>query len=85
MKIPPKARQPERPKNGDDMAEIYWHLPLLIVVISLVYSGTRYDSWTSIFAEAVRWGLRMFGFLAGIALVLFVLTHIIPNARGIFG
>jgi len=67
------------------LAEIYYHLPLLIVIISLVYSGTRYDSWPAILIEAVRWGVRMFGFLAGIAIVLFVLSHLIPSSRGFFG
>ena len=34
---------------------IYWQLPILIVVISLVYSATRYDEWGAILREAVRW------------------------------
>ena len=49
-------------------------LPLAIVLISLVYSATRFDDWGSIFREAFRWGLRLLGFLGGIALVLFLLT-----------
>ena len=52
----------------------YWHLPLLIVVISLVYSATRYDQWPAIFREAVRWGLRLGAFLFAIMFVLFVLA-----------
>ena len=40
------------------MAEIYYHLPILIILISLVYSGTRFDRWDAILHEAVRWGLR---------------------------
>ena len=64
------------------MAHIYWHLPVMIVIISLIYSGTRYDSMSSILIEAARWGLRMFGFLAGIAIVLFVLSKLIPSSRG---
>jgi len=51
----------------------YWHLPLLIVVISLVYSATRFEQWTRILGESVRWGLRMGGFLLGIGLILYVL------------
>jgi hypothetical protein len=52
---------------------LYWHLPILIVVISLVYSATRYDEWKPIFREAVRWGLRLavFLFVIGLALYLF--------------
>lgn len=52
------------------IATIYWHLPLMIVVVSLVYSATRYDHWDAIVREALRWGLRMTLFLAGIVLLL---------------
>ena len=51
----------------------------MIVLISLVYSGTRYESWPAILLEALRWGLRMIGFLFGIGLVLFVLSLIYPS------
>ena len=61
------------------MANIYIHLPVLIVLISLVYSGTRYESWPSILLEAVRWGLRMTGFLLGIGIVLFILSRVYPS------
>jgi len=53
---------------------IYWHLPILLVVVSLVYSATRYDNWNSILYEAGRWGFRMALFLGGIALALFLLS-----------
>jgi hypothetical protein len=53
---------------------IYLHLPVLIVVISLVYSATRYDRWSNILREALRWGLRMFSFLCGIAVALYLLS-----------
>ena len=49
-------------------------LPLLIVLISLVYSATRYDHWGAILREALRWGLRMSAFLAAIGVVLYVLA-----------
>ena len=52
---------------------MFWHLPVLIVIISLVYSATRYDEWGPILREALRWGLRLAGFLLviGVALYLF--------------
>jgi len=53
---------------------IYWHLPVMIAIICLVYSATRFDEWGSIFQEALLWMLRMVGFLGGIAVVLYVLT-----------
>lgn len=56
---------------------LYWHLPILIVLISLVYSGTRYDDWSAILAEAFRWGLRMAGFLFVIVLALYILSRMI--------
>ena len=49
-------------------------MPILIVVVSLVYSATRFDQWRAIFREAVRWGLRLFGFLAAVAGVLYVVN-----------
>jgi hypothetical protein len=53
---------------------IYVHLPILLIVISLVYSATRYERWDNIVREAVRWGLRMGAFLCGIGVVLYILT-----------
>jgi phosphoglycerol transferase MdoB-like AlkP superfamily enzyme len=53
---------------------IYLHLPILIVVISLVYSATRYDEWGPILREALRWGLRLAAFLVFIAVILFALA-----------
>lgn len=49
-------------------------LPLLIVLISLVYSGTRHESWPAILGEALRWGCRLLMFLCAIAVVLFVVN-----------
>jgi ABC-type Fe3+ transport system permease subunit len=56
---------------------IYWQLPVLIVVISMVYSATRFDEWRKIFREALTWGVRMTTFLLLIAVVLFVLAKFI--------
>jgi hypothetical protein len=56
---------------------IYWHLPILIVVVSIVYSATRFDNWSMIFREAFRWGLRMTLFLALIGFALFALSSLI--------
>jgi hypothetical protein len=56
---------------------IYWHLPIMVVVISLVYSATRHDQWGAIFHEAWRWGLRMLVFLVGIGVVMYVVAAFI--------
>jgi hypothetical protein len=51
---------------------MFWHLPVLIVLISLVYSATRYDEWGPIAHEALRWGLRLAGFLVVIGVALYL-------------
>jgi len=53
---------------------IYWDLPVLLVVVSLVYSATRHDRWDRILKEAVGWGGRIAGFLALIGVVLYALS-----------
>lgn len=53
---------------------IYLHLPVLIIVVSLVYSATRHDNWDKILREAFHWGVRMTTFLLAIGLILFALS-----------
>ena len=60
-------------------ASIYWHLPFMLLVISLVYSATRHEQWDDILIEAFRWGIRMFGFMLLVGIVLFVLSFLIPT------
>jgi hypothetical protein len=54
---------------------LYWHLPVLIVVVSLVYSATRYDQWGPILFEALRWGRNLVGFLVGIGVILYIVAR----------
>jgi hypothetical protein len=51
----------------------YWHLPILIVVISLVCSATRFERWPRILVESLRWGLWTGGILVGVSVVFYVL------------
>ncbi len=51
---------------------IYVELPVVILLISLVYSATRYDAWPSIFMETARWTWRMAAFLFGIGVALYL-------------
>ena len=53
------------------MSIIYLHLPLMLLVVSLVYSASRHEQWDEILIEAFRWGIRMLGFMLIVALVLF--------------
>jgi hypothetical protein len=55
----------------------YWHLPLVILLVSLVYSATRYDQWSLILREAGRWAVRLTSFLCAVILVLFLVATII--------
>lgn len=55
---------------------IYWHFPILLVTVSLVYSATRYEKWPEILHEAVTWGFRMAIFLIGIGVALFLIPRV---------
>ncbi|HEV3263346.1 MAG TPA: hypothetical protein VG013_41305 [Gemmataceae bacterium] len=59
------------------LPSFYWHFPVLIVVISLVYSATKFDHWPYIMRESVRWMLRMAAFLVMVTVVLVVLDQLI--------
>ena len=56
---------------------IYLHLPLMLLVISLVYSATRHEQWDEILIEAFRWGIRMLGFMLVVAAVLLVVSLVL--------
>jgi hypothetical protein len=53
----------------------YFDLPLMVVLISLVYSATRYDRWPAILWEATRWGARLLGFLVTIGAALYFVNR----------
>jgi hypothetical protein len=53
---------------------IYWDLPVLLVIVSLIYAATRHDNWAKIVREALHWGSRIALFLLGIGLVLYLLS-----------
>jgi hypothetical protein len=55
----------------------YVHVPVLLILISLVYSATRFDQWNLILREALRWGLRLLAFLLVIVVVLYALATVI--------
>jgi hypothetical protein len=56
---------------------IYFHLPFMLLIISLVYSATRHEEWDEILIEAFRWGIRMFGFMLLVAVVLFGVSFLL--------
>jgi hypothetical protein len=57
---------------------IYWHLPIMVVLVSLVYTATRYDDWHQIFRNSVRNGLYIVVFMGAVFLVLLFLSTIVP-------
>lgn len=51
-------------------------LPLLVVLVSLVYSATRHESWQLILLESLRWMAQLLFFLGGIGLLLYLTTQV---------
>jgi hypothetical protein len=70
--LPPGADFAAAPLFAD--ASYWLHLPVLILVVSLVYGATRYDDWAHILREARRWVVRLTGFLLVIVLILYLLA-----------
>jgi hypothetical protein len=60
---------------------IYLHLPFMLLIISLVYSATRHEEWNDILIEAFRWGIRMFGFMVIVGIVLYVVSFLIDSLK----
>jgi hypothetical protein len=52
--------------------DVYWHLPILLVTFSLVYSATRHDRWDRILWEALGWLGRIGSFLLLVGVGLFI-------------
>jgi hypothetical protein len=59
-------------------SSLYWHLPVMLVIVSIVYSATRYDDWDLILHHAVRGAVYIVVFMGTVFLVLFGLSTIIP-------
>ena len=72
--LPPPAEAAALFAQGASPLLYYVHVPVLLVLISLVYSATRFDQWHLILREAVRWGLRLTAFLFAIVVVLYVVA-----------
>jgi hypothetical protein len=60
-------------------SSIYWHLPILVVLVSLVYSATRYDDWRRILHHAFRGGVYVVVFMGSVFLMLLFLSSILPR------
>lgn len=61
--------------TGEIRPTVYLQLPVVLALVSLVYSATRFERWRPIMLEAVHWGWRMTAFLLAIGLVLYVVAR----------
>jgi hypothetical protein len=58
-------------------ATIYWHLLILLVLVSWVYAAVRSDDWREILSGTLRWAIYMaVMFLAPVFLILWFLSEI---------
>jgi hypothetical protein len=53
---------------------VHWYLPPLVIAVSLVYSGTRFEGWGMILSHAVRWAVYILTFLAGAYVFLYLVS-----------
>ncbi len=58
-------------------AGIYWHLPVLIILVSFVYSATRFDDWDRIIHYATRGMVYIVVFMGTVFLVLTLLGQLV--------
>ncbi len=61
---------------------IYWHFPILLVLVSLVYSATRHDEWRVISIQAARNCAYIIFFMGSVFVVLFFISMIWPRYFG---
>lgn len=62
-----------------ETVNIHWYLPPLLVAMSLVYSATRYESWSLILVDAVRWIFYTLTFLGSVYLLMWLITLDLPR------
>ena len=75
--LPPPSEAPVLFAQAGSHLLYYVHVPVLLILISLVYSATRFDQWNYILREALRWGLRLLLFLVVIVVVLYAVSTVI--------
>ena len=53
---------------------LFWHLPALVLAVSVVYSATRFENRSLIAYYTVRWAVYIVSFLAGIGVLIWLLS-----------
>lgn len=57
---------------------VYGHLLIMVILVNLVFHGTRHDDWKSILRNAI-WGMGyILSFLGFVFLLLFTLSTLVP-------
>jgi uncharacterized membrane protein YfcA len=54
---------------------IYWHLPPLVLAVSLVYAATRHEDWNRILWRTLYWVRYILGFLGSAFIALLLLDY----------
>jgi hypothetical protein len=62
---------------------VFLHFPILLILVNLIFSATRYDDWRHIWHHALRGVIYIVIFLGGVFLFLYVgLQVIVPRVFG---
>ncbi len=59
---------------GND-ASFWWHFPIMVLLVNLVYSATRYDDPKQILQHAAKGIVYILTFLGGVFGVLYLLAN----------
>lgn len=59
--------------------DVYIHFPILLVLVNIVYSASRYDNWGEILNHAVRGMVYIVFFLGMVFAVLFGLAWVVQK------
>ena len=68
---------------GPTSADVFLHFPIMLILVNLVFSATRYDDWRHIWHHALRGMIYIITFLGGVFLFLYIgLQIIVPKLFG---
>jgi hypothetical protein len=57
--------------------DVFIHFPILLVIVNLVFSASRYDDWGQIISHALKGMLYIVTFLGGVFVFLYVVLHLL--------
>jgi hypothetical protein len=63
--------------------DVFLHFPILLILVNLVFSASRFDDWPHILHHAFKGVIYILTFLGGVFLFLYVgLQIIVPKVFG---